>query len=314
LTNQFRASVLAGKTPGKPDQLLPGKHSHGAEADNLSSVDVPREETRAHNHRWNDRHRLSGETATIRHGGHDVEVVLVNLSAGGAMIRGDLSLKLWDNVELILGEGSGLECAVRWVRRDRIGLEFAHETQIQCDAAQRNALLLDVIHRSFPDVAALEQPMPSVNAIEPNSPSDAIDEDDDEVRRSEERHPLIWMADVHYNHDTHRVRLRNISAHGALIEGEGVYPVGATLLLDFGEAGQHFALVMWARGPQAGLGFERPFDVSLLATMKPTVMPKRWARPTFLRTATEPDSPWAQQWQRASLEELKAELEGYMKR
>lgn len=311
MTNQFRASVLAGKTPGKPDQLLPTKHGHGAEADDLSSVDVPREETRAHNHRWDDRHRLTGETATVRYRGEEHEVSLVNLSAGGAMIRGTLDLKLWDNVELILGEGGSIECAVRWVRRDKFGLEFAHETQIRCGKDQRDALLLDVIQRSFPDLAALAQPLPQPTASEAE---EAEDEADDEVRRGEDRHPLIWMADIHYSHDTDRVRLRNISEHGALIEGERAYPVGATLLLDLAEAGQHFALVCWSRGPQAGLNFEKPFDVSQLASMKPMVMPKRWARPTFLRTATEPDSPWASQWQRASLEELKSELEGYMKR
>lgn len=309
VTNQFRASVLAGKTPGKPDQLLPGKHSQGAEAEDLSSVGVPREESRAHNHRWNDRHRLTGETATIRHRGAETTVELVNLSAGGAMIRGALDLKLWDNVHLVLGEGNAIECAVRWIRRDRFGLEFAHETQIHCDREERDALLLNVIHRSFPDVS-IDRPLPEAPAA---SPVEA-EEPSDEIRRSEDRHPLIWMADVHFNHDTSRVRLRNISAHGALIEGESCYPVGATLLLDLAEAGQYFALVTWSRGPQAGLSFERPFDVSQLAEMKPTVMPKRWARPTFLRTVTEPDSPWAQQWQRASLEELKAELEGYMKR
>lgn len=309
MTNQFRASVLAGKTPGKPDQLLPDKQSAGADAEDLSSVEVSREEIRAHNHRWNDRHRLTGETALIRDRGEEMTVELINLSAGGAMIRGTLDLKLWDSVHLLLGEGEAIECAVRWIRRDRFGLEFAHETQIHCSKEERDALLLEVIHRSFPEVA-LDRPASTVAAPDPVE----IAETTDEVRRSEERHPLIWMADIHFNHDTDRVRLRNISAHGALIEGDGCYPVGATLLLDFAEAGQHFALVTWSRGPQAGLSFERPFDVSQLATMKPTVMPKRWARPTFLRTVTEPDSPWASQWQRASLEELKDELEGYMKR
>lgn len=309
LTNQFRASVLAGKTPGKPDQLLPDKHGHGAEADDLSSVGVSRGETRAHNHRWSDRHRLTGETAVIRRGSEETTVDLVNLSVGGAMIRGDLDLRLWDSVDLVLGEGGAIECAVRWIRRDRFGLEFAHETQIHCDRQKRDSLLLDVIHRSFPDIA-LDRPVSAAATIEP----DEMVEEEDEVRRSEDRHPLIWMADVHFNHDSERVRLRNISEHGALIEGNGSYPVGATLLLDLGEAGQHFALVCWSRGPQAGLSFERPFDLTQLAAVKPTVMPKRWARPTFLRTVTEPDSPWATQWQRASLEDLKAELEGYMKR
>lgn len=312
MTNQFRAAVLSGKTPGKPDQLLPGKASKGTEADSLTSVDVTREETRNHDHRWNDRHRLSGENAFVEIGGNETEVELVNLSAGGAMIRGDLDLRLWDKINLNLGAGAPIECAVRWIRRDRFGLEFAHETQIHCPKEQRDALLLDVIRRSFP-TANLDHPQP-VAAATADDGVPPLENDEAEIRRSEDRHPLIWTADVHFDHSSSRVRLRNISEHGALIEGDRSYPVGATLLLDMEEAGQYFALVTWARGPQVGLSFERPFDITKLSGMKPMVMPKRWARPTFLRTATEPDSPWAQQWQRASLEELKAELEGYMKR
>ena len=303
--------MLAGKTPGKPDHLLADKVGKGAGFDDLSSVEVERETVRSQNHRWNDRHRLTGEHATIRVGDERHEVELVNLSAGGAMIRGDVELKLWDTIGLSLGEGSELECAVRWIRRDRFGLEFAHETQIHCTKEQRDSLLLDVLRRRYPDVL-LDQPKVAAPVVEVQAPVE--EEEDGEVRRGDDRHPLIWMGDVHFDHSTSRVRLRNVSESGALVEGECSYPVGATVLLDLDQAGQHFALVVWSRGPQSGLSFERPFDVASLAGMKPMVTPKRWARPTFLRTATEPDSPWATQGQRASLEELRDELEGFMKR
>ena len=77
---------------------------------------------------------------------------LINLSGGGAMIEADLKPRLWDRIDLYLGAGSPIECAVRWLRNGRIGLEFAHETQIECDEAKRDALLLEVIRRSFPDL------------------------------------------------------------------------------------------------------------------------------------------------------------------
>lgn len=310
MTNQFRAAVLAGKTPGKPDQLLPGKAAKGSASDDLSSVGVERDSGRTQDHRWNDRHRLSDEKAALTFRGERVEVDLVNLSAGGAMVRGDFEPWLWERVELMLGDGSPIECAVRWIRRDRFGLEFAHETQIDCDSDARDELLLDVIRRSFPDLKSGKAPQPV--AVEEEMVG--LPEAEEETRRDTQRHPLIWMGYVLYNHSSDRVRLRNISPTGALIEGEVEYPLGAELYLDLGEAGQVFAFVAWARGGQAGLTFREKFDLKKLALAKPTVTPQRWARPTFLRTATEADSPWANQWNRASLEELKAELEGYMKR
>ena len=85
---------------------------------------------------------------------------MVNLSRGGAMIRCGFAPRLWDIVELQLGEGSGLHGAVRWIKGDSIGLEFAHETRIECDREQRAELLLAVIQRSFPDEVRLEEPHP----------------------------------------------------------------------------------------------------------------------------------------------------------
>ena len=62
-------------------------------------------------------------------------VELINLSGGGAMISGELNLMLWDHVELRARRAMDeIECAVRWIKDDRIGLEFAHETRLDCDA------------------------------------------------------------------------------------------------------------------------------------------------------------------------------------
>ncbi len=49
------------------------------------------------------------------------------------MIRADFTPRLWERVDLIFAEGAEIECAVRWIRDDRVGLEFAHETRIDCD-------------------------------------------------------------------------------------------------------------------------------------------------------------------------------------
>src|SRR5437899_1851038 len=77
-----------------------------------------------------DRHRLVGERAQLTHDGNTHEVVLINLSGGGAMIETSIELLIWDRVHLHLGDHGDIECTVRWVRDGRIGLEFAHETRL----------------------------------------------------------------------------------------------------------------------------------------------------------------------------------------
>ena len=305
--NSFRSSILSGKSLTSGDPLVRSKIGRGAETDDLSSVEVPRSEHRTHNHRDDDRHRLEAEAATARFQGETYDIDLINLSGGGAMIRGNFKPQLWERVDLIFGEGAEIECAVRWLRDDRIGLEFAHETRIDCDPEARDALLLEVIRRSFPDVRLTNNVGSSV--------SDSSGDDQAATsRRTERRHPLIWMAELLYNHGSERVRLRNISSHGALIEGPVTYPPGAEVLLDLGESGQHFATVGWSCSDKAGLAFAKPFDLALLSSTKPEVAHGNWTRPGPSQLAADQDNPWAAGWGRQSLEELRQDLEGYLKR
>lgn len=289
--------------------MLPAKQQRATVADDLTSVAIARDGARVHDHRWNDRHRLQDETATVRHNEQEHQVDLINLSGGGAMIRGDFEPRMWDKINLVLNdsEGASIECAVRWIRRDRVGLEFAHETQIHCDDQTRDKLLLDVIRRSFP------------NLIDENASAnfgvggDQVEEEV-EAQRGERRHPLIWMADVPYDHSIERVRLRNVSETGAMVEAAVDFPVGAELMLDLGEAGQHFARVVWSRGDQSGFAFTKPFDLKNLAIARPTVAPQRWAQPTYLRQDSSKASPWAEHWNRRSLEDLRQELGAFLGR
>ena len=300
--NSFRASILSGE---KPPLVIEDKNRRlQGDGEALESVLVSRSETRRGNHREKDRHRLTGETATVRHGDRVHNIELVNLSSGGAMIRADFGPKLWDILQLQLGESFSLDAAVRWLKGDLIGLEFAHETQIEADPRERAEVLLSVIKRSFDD-----------QEIHFDSPEDGAqaEPEEDLGNRDEKRHPLIWMGDVHYAHDSNPVRLRNVSEGGALVEVAVDYPVGAEVLLDLHAAGQFFASVMWSGGDQVGLRFTKPFDIKCLANAQPEVTPHSWTVPGFLDVA-EDDSPWHTQWSRSSIAELHSELEGFLKR
>jgi hypothetical protein len=301
--NSFRALVLRGEK----QPLLADKNRRHMSEDSLDAHMVSRAETRASNHRHKDRHRLNDETATVVRGDREETVELVNLSAGGAMIRGLSGLKLWDIVELKLGNGFSIDAAVRWIKGDRVGMEFAHETRIECDPVAHAALLLEVIRRSFDDQVVGLVPAEIVSAVEvpKGGPND----------RNEKRHPLIWVGEIHYAHDSHPARLRNVSEGGALVDVSTDYPLGSEIMLDLREAGQFFATIVWAGGDQVGLKFQEPFDIGCLANAKPQIAPTSWSAPTFLKDSTTgEDSPWNENWSRSSLSEMRDDLEGFLKR
>jgi len=304
--NKFRSTILSGMGFKSEDPLVHGKEARGGGSDDLVSVEVARGETRTANHRDDDRHRLTEQHVAARYQGEDHVVDLINLSGGGAMIRADFAPRLWDRVDLVLAAGAEIECAVRWLRGDRVGLEFAHETRIDCAPEDRDALLLEVVRHSFPDIVGKER-QPDA---EPSAPS----ESEAASRRTERRHPLIWMGEIHHQHSTERVRLRNISEHGALIESAVSYEQGAELLLDLGKAGQHFATVGWTCADKAGLVFAKPFKLALLSKSRPEVTSSLRSKPGSTPYPADDDSAWAEGWQRQSIEEMRESLEGYLKR
>ena len=304
--NSFRALVLRGE---KPPLVVAEKNRKHEGEDSLDANLVARSEKRSSNHRQGDRHRLEGETATVLHEGRIIPVDVINLSDGGAMIRGNFEPKLWEILELQIGEGLGIEAAVRWIKDGQFGLEFAHETRIECAPEERAALLLEVIRRSFDDQAISFSPEDDYGP-EP----EAAQSGEDLGHRDQKRHPLIWVGQVHYAHESHSVRLRNVSEGGALIDAAVEYPVGAEVMLDLGLAGQFFANVMWACGDQAGLRFQAPFDLSCLAMCRPQLLPENWKSPTFLDGTATNGSPWDENWSRSSLAEMATDLEGYLKR
>ena len=309
--NSFRSALDKGDGLHPSGPAMPAKKPSGATEDKgLGSIPVAREEVRSVNHRDDDRHRLQAEQAVIRVGRKTHDVELVNLSGGGAMIRTDIALDMWQKLFLVLGDCDPVEAAVRWVRGDRIGLEFAHETQVGGCEVKRDAMLLDVLKRSFPDAgktprkviadAPRAAPAPQAKA----KPTGA-------QRRSDLRHPLIWWGEIHFSHESTRVRFRNISESGALVDSDVAFPPHAEVLLDLGGAGQHFATVTWSRGDQVGLQFVSPFDIALLARVKPEVANHKWERPSYLsggKTASVGD------WGSASLRDLRDDLEGFLKR
>jgi len=296
----IRARIFGGKT--EDASLIPVKQPKGARADTLDSISVRREEARRGDTRGGDRHRLPDEQVRVTHDGEDRAVQLINLSGGGAMVEGEFEPKLWDRVALHLGENGTIECAVRWIKGARVGLEFAHETTIDCPAGQRATVLRAVIAKTFPDVEIEE------SAVEAEAAAPSGDE-----LRTDRRHPLIWSGTLHHDFQSTACRLRNISETGAMIECSAPLRVGAEPMLELNDDIQLSTTVAWAVGDTAGLRFAKPFDLTLLASARPELASARWDRPSYLQPGAAADSPWDEQWDRMSLGELRQSLEGFMK-
>lgn len=308
----IRAKIFGG---GAEEPILKAKTPKGARPDALDSVAVARESRQRSDSRGEDRHRLIGERARITHDGKTDEVQLINLSGGGAMIEGRLPVMLWDRVHLHLGEHGDIECAVRWIRDRRIGLEFAHETRLDCGADEVATLLREVINRSFPDAEfpeAEDQPAEPC-AGEPPAPEAHQPPRGDE-HRSAPRHPLIWTGTLYHDFQTTPVRVRNISRTGAMIESSEPVRVGAQPLLELSDAVSISGTVQWAVGDQVGLRFNEPFDMSLLAESTPVVAEPVWTPPPYLEKAGAELDADEGHWNHLTLTELRRELEGFLKR
>lgn len=300
----IRAKIYGSGAAEEP--LLPSKKRKGALADTLNSVRVSREASRQSNNRAEDRHRLTGERARITYNGSELEVELVNLSGGGAMVAGAFEPLLWERVHLNLGSNGMIECAVRWIRDQRVGLEFAHETRLDGPSDQVAAVLRDVIQRSFPDID-FKPAVPKSSETPCTERASAPDE-----HRRAPRHPLIWTGVLYHDYQTTKVRVRNISATGAMVETQTTIRVGAQPLLELSEAASVSATVEWTVGDQVGLRFNEPFDLAMLGGAKPAVAQNKWSPPPYLDIAENGRKD--DHWERLTVAELRQELEGYLKR
>lgn len=259
LSNTPRPSPVAAKTR-KPAVL-------GA---SLATVPVKRTESRTTNQREGDRVPgvLASTTLTLRRRKLDARVV--NLSADGVMVEVDADARIGDRVTMTFGKGDAGgkddtgSAIVRWVRDGRIGMEFdGYSLELGRNEDGSFAFRRNTAGR----------------------------------RKTAERAPrqaLVWRAHVHAGDRSIPVKLANVSASGASIEGEMNLPVGASVLLDFASVGMLPSTVRWCEGDRAGLSFDKHFDVALLsicAVSDQAIRKIDWVKPDYLADENDPDSP-----------------------
>lgn len=255
-----RASLLAKRAPKR-------KAEEGA---SLAALAIPRTESRTCNQRREDRHLGVADRAELTFRRRKYDVAVVNVSPHGAMIEADLEPRIGERMTIRFEGGDRTECTVRWLRGGRVGIEFSQQTEIPASAK--------VEELSVSGRRAGEEPPPEQSSRAP-------------------RQSLLWKAVVHWDHGTIQVRLRNISAQGAMLECPQDFAADTDVLLDLGEGGTVPGTVRWSRSGQAGVQFSERFDLRNLARTEtcaehsPSVV-----KPLYLESENDPNSPWAAAW------------------
>lgn len=239
----------------------------------LTGIAVKREESRTTNQRREARHINLADRAVITFRRRKLDVVVINVSTHGVMIDSDIEPRVGERISISIEDCNQTRCTVRWIKGRQIGLEFAEETVLIAPAPVRQMI---VSGRRAGEQEKLEM-----------KPARAP------------RHTLMLRGVLHCGIESYEVRLRNISANGAMLEcGEDLLE-GSPVVIELagGGAVAAHARVRWCRSGQIGLLFEAPFDMTLLADGTPVKVPssgvKRYVKPDYLGSEGDPDSPWA---------------------
>ena len=281
--NEMRSMVVGGQRGSLLTARAPKRKAQGTEP-SLAGLAIPRQETRSCNQRREDRHLNIVEAAELRFRGRKIEVAVVNVSRHGAMIEAAIEPRIGERMQISFEGCNRTDCSVRWVRRDRIGIEFSRETEILASAALKEKIVSGRREGETPP------PLP---------------EPDERAERAP-RQSLLWKAVLHWDHGTFGVRIRNISAEGAMLEGREELPAGTGIVLDLAVGGTASGIVRWARGGQLGVRFDSRFDMRRLVAPErpvgessPTVL-----KPHYLESELAADSPWAAAWDKLTPEDF----------
>jgi hypothetical protein len=288
--HEIRSSILGDDKQASPIARKGKPKRDGAGLGGLTKIAIRREEARVTDQRAEDRlrDRVVQSIVHFRRRKHVVRVV--NVSSRGAMIECDIEPHIGERIDIQFTDDSRTRSIVRWVRENRIGIEFADET-IVWDCTKPEAPVFQ--YRPSSEQPRGEAPEAQAAAARP-----VVDRD--------HRHTLLRKGTLYWGGLTFPVRLRNISKSGAKIDADQELRAGTEVELDLGETGFQMAEVRWSRDGSVGLRFADHFDIGSLApaSMETEQVPDM-LKPAYLESEMREDSPWAARFERLSLTDLK---------
>jgi len=277
--HELRSNLIRGEQRMPLASKAAGKGGGRAAETGLAAIRIRREEARKVDQRREDRHLDVVDQAALRVGGRSCEVTVLNVSARGAMIESDLMPAIGTRVDIRFADCNRTDCFVRWVRDGRIGLEFGKETLI---IGPRDA-------RERPVGGRREGETPTLAVKGQRAP----------------RQSLMLNGELHWRLGSLPVKLRNISAEGAMLQAPQDLEIHTEVVLEIAGAPAVPARVRWCRSRQIGIRFDAPFDLAELAhphdeaPQSPSML-----KPDYLRSETDPHSPWAARTERLSPDDL----------
>ena len=245
----WRKDIVAEPAETRADVIIQKKRRKQVpNAKGLGAVAIPRSGPRSVHQRHEDRHVLRGTKATADIAGEIHEVSILNLSSNGVMITHEGDLRIGEQVYLTIEDCAPITTAVRWLRAGKVGLEFIAETVIIAEAGVQGFIVKTI--RREAEAAG------TTSTLKIGT----------EQRDALKRHPLVFVGKVRWDGGDATVRIRNISASGAMVAlaDNTNLAKGDALTLSLVNAGDITARIRWIADRQFGLQFDQPFDVSLL--------------------------------------------------
>lgn len=116
--------------------------------------------------------------------------------------------------------------------------------------------------------------------------------------RRQRRSHVFMAAALELSGGSHDVKLRNLSADGALVEGDHLPVEGSEVVFRRQELNVP-AKVIWVRAPRAGLAFKEPLPPEAvlrhIPTPRPRVLPE-FRRPGLHARITDAERRAAEEW------------------
>jgi len=285
--HELRSMVTGGPRTALLAERAPRRRKAEEQGASLASLAIPRTEVRTSNQRREDRHLNVADRAELRFRRGKYDVAVLNVSKNGAMIECALDPRIGERLQIRFEGCNRTDCTVRWIRGGRVGLEFSRETEVIAPAAVKELIVAG--RREG------EQPTPDP------APEGAPDAPPARAPRQS----LLWKGVLHWDHGTFKVRIRNISSEGAMLEGSGELPEGAGIVLELADAGSVPGKVRWARSGQFGVCFDARFDMHrLVRHEEPKTEAPSLVKPHYLESELDADSPWAAAWEKFTPEAL----------
>ena len=106
--------------------------------------------------------------------------------------------------------------------------------------------------------------------------------------RDRKRDSLFLMADVRVEGrlNSERVKVRNLSDGGMMVEGELIVSPGQRVVVTLKKIGEVGGVIAWTQSARVGISFDEPVDAGLARTSLVGDMPEapRYARPAVAPT------------------------------